>query len=138
MFKFTMPIRTQSEANVKEHFHVKAKRAKSQREASCLITKSKQVKILTPSVITLTRISPRTLDTDNLARSFKAVRDGIADAIQIDDGDDTVEWRYAQMKGAPKEYFVGVMIQDKEIWLLSEIDKLISIYNDLQEGRQEG
>jgi hypothetical protein len=63
-----------------------------------------------PCSITLTRIAPRRLDSDNLARSLKAVRDGIADAIGVDDGDPRLEWRYAQEQGAVREYAVRVEV----------------------------
>jgi len=40
-----------------------------------------------------------------------AVRDGVADAIGIDDGSARIEWKYAQEKGKPKEYAVIVGIR---------------------------
>lgn len=55
-----------------------------------------------PCVVTLTRISPRLLDDDNLRPALKAVRDGVADRLGVDDRDPRVEWRYAQRKGAQK------------------------------------
>lgn len=60
--------------------------------------------------ITLVRIGPGTLDDDNLSGACKAVRDGVADALGIDDDDPRVRWRYAQRKsrarpiGIPPEY----------------------------------
>ena len=63
-------------------------------------------------VITLTRIAPRPLDSDNLARSFKAIRDGIADALKINDGSKRLTWNYEQRKGSkPKQYAVQIEIQ---------------------------
>lgn len=61
-------------------------------------------------VITLTRIAPRSLDTDNLASALKAVRDGAADALGVDDGSGRIEWRYAHERGKPGEYGVYVEI----------------------------
>lgn len=59
--------------------------------------------------ITLTRVygagrglknkAARMLDSDNLAGAFKAVRDGVAEAMGIDDGSERLEWRYAQTQG---------------------------------------
>jgi hypothetical protein len=60
--------------------------------------------------ITLTRIAPRKLDTDNLTRSLKAVRDGIADALRIDDGNERLSWHYRQEKRKLKEYSVIVEV----------------------------
>lgn len=51
----------------------------------------------------------REMDSDNLAGSMKAVRDGIADALGIDDGDtNRVRWSYSQKRG--KWYAVHVTI----------------------------
>jgi hypothetical protein len=61
--------------------------------------------------ITLTRIAPRVLDTDNLASGLKAVRDGVADALGVNDGSSRLTWRYAQERGKPREYAVRVEIQ---------------------------
>jgi hypothetical protein len=48
--------------------------------------------------VTLTRIAHRALDSDNLAAAFKPVRDGVADALCVDDGSPLVEWLYAQRR----------------------------------------
>lgn len=48
-------------------------------------------------VITLTRLAPGRLDSeDNLTGGFKAVRDGIADALEVNDRHPTLRWFYAQ------------------------------------------
>jgi hypothetical protein len=52
-----------------------------------------------PATITLTRVGPRTLDSDNLAGAFKFVRDQIADLYGVDDGSPLYEWRYGQDVG---------------------------------------
>jgi hypothetical protein len=62
--------------------------------------------------ITLTRIAPGVLDTDNLASALKAVRDGVADALRVDDGSSRVAWRYAQERGKPRQYAVRVAIHE--------------------------
>lgn len=108
--KFLIPIRTISEANGREHWRAKANRAKHQREMARMFTAQWEPLPKPPLTITITRIGVRPLDDDNLATSQKAVRDGIADAIGIDDGDARLSWRYAQRKGKPKEYAVEVEI----------------------------
>ena len=65
-------------------------------------------------VVVLTRIAPRDLDTDNLASGLKAVRDGVADALGMDDGSSRIEWRYAQERRKPGEYAVRVGIRAPE------------------------
>lgn len=101
-----LPIRTVSEINRREHWAVKAKRTKTHRSTAFHLTPAHPL----PCVVTLTRIAPRALDDDNLRSALKAARDGIADRFFISDRDPRVSWRYAQRKGAPKEYAVEVAI----------------------------
>lgn len=63
-----------------------------------------------PVEVVLTRIAPRELDDDNLARSFKAVRDQVAVHLGVDDRSKLVTWRYAQEKGKPREYAVRIEV----------------------------
>jgi crossover junction endodeoxyribonuclease RusA len=104
-----LPIRTVSEANMREHWGAKAKRAKEQRRIArwTLAGSCRGMKKAKRITITLTRVGVRNLDSDNLARSMKAVRDGIADALGIDDGDARLTWFYRQERG---EYAVKVKI----------------------------
>ena len=110
---FVIPIKAVSEANVREHWTTKAKRAKAQREAAkwfmghAYLTRMQFKHSL---VIGITRLGPwrRPMDDDNLARSMKAIRDGIADALGIDDGGPRLRWDYAQEKA--REYGVRVEI----------------------------
>lgn len=120
---YTIPVRTVSEANRREHWAAKAKRAKELRSIAFVATHA-NVDWREPGLfvavrkrgatITLTRLAPRALDSDNLAASFKAVRDGIADSLGINDGDERIEWRYAQRKGKPREFGVQVTIEAME------------------------
>lgn len=87
-----VPIATVSEANRRDHWATKAKRAKGQRLALYLATKRAEL----PCVVTLTRVGPRRLDDDNLRGALKACRDGVADRLGVDDADPRVEWRYGQ------------------------------------------
>lgn len=111
--RILLAIRTESEANLHENWHVKAARVKLQRS----ITRTTIVQHFGKAMagagytINLTRVAPRSLDTDNLARSFKAIRDGVADALEIDDGSKRLTWNYAQEKGPPKKYAVRIEIQ---------------------------
>lgn len=114
MIEIILPIHTQSEANIREHWAVKAKRNKAHRRTAWAYTRDATLGRTLPDKMTirLTRIAPRRLDTDNLARSFKAAADGIADALGIDDGDPRLTWLYAQQKGKPKQYEVKVEIKE--------------------------
>lgn len=62
-------------------------------------------------VVTLTRIAPGTLDDDNLRPAMKAVRDGVADALGVDDRDPAVHWQYAQHRGGRGQWAVVVAVQ---------------------------
>jgi len=61
-----------------------------------------------PLIVTMTRISPRLLDDDNLAAAFKSVRDGIADALGIDDRDPRITWKCEQAKGKPSRCEIAI------------------------------
>ena len=91
-----MPIRTYSIANERLHWRTRAKRAKVQRSAARMLCPAD---LVLPLTIRIVRVSPRELDSDNLAISAKHVRDGIADRLGIDDRDPRVTWVYAQARG---------------------------------------
>jgi len=109
----TIPIKTVSEANQRCHWAVKAKRAKSQRDAASWAI-GWQVTHPLPCTVTMIRIAPRSLDDDNLRGALKAARDGIADRLGVKDNDPRVKWEYGQRSGAPKQYAVEVQIQATE------------------------
>lgn len=93
-----------SVANLREHWRTKANRSKVQRRVTyvylCQLAPSGK-QFTAPIAITLTRIGVRKLDDDNLASAFKAVRDSVADWLRIDDGSESLRWKYAQRKGKP-------------------------------------
>ena len=62
-------------------------------------------------VITLTRLGPGMLDDDNLAAGFKAVRDGIAEALQVNDRHPTLRWVYAQERTERRVYGCRVLFE---------------------------
>lgn len=96
--------------NVREHWGVKAKRAKKHRGETYLQLRCAAISHPVPCAVTLTRIAPRALDGDNLQASLKNVRDGVADWLKVDDRDPRVTWSYAQRKGKPKEAAVEVIV----------------------------
>lgn len=102
-----IPLTLPSVANLREHWAAKAKRVKAQRKATRwglvrgLVRARVDPTSRTPYVVTLTRVSPRALDSDNLVSAFKACRDEIAAYFGVDDADPRIEWRYAQAKGKP-------------------------------------
>lgn len=92
-----LPIATVSEANRRDHWTTRAKRAKAHRKTAWAMCPA----VGLPVVVTLTRIGARLLDDDNLRGALKACRDGIADRLGVPDNDPRIEWRYAQQRGAP-------------------------------------
>ncbi len=108
----TIPMRLVSLTNQREHWAVKARRAKSQRMTTRFIIDHGPEMLATGMfLVTLTRVAPRELDDDNLRAACKSVRDGVADWLGIDDGDTRIEWRYEQAKGKPKEHAVRILIE---------------------------
>ncbi len=115
-YKIRLNIRTESEANVREHWATKARRVKYQRSSVAFEMLSRRISGATvafPATVTLTRIAPRMLDDDNLARSFKAIRDEVANCLGLDDRDPRISWRYGQRRGLPKEYAVEIAIEPR-------------------------
>lgn len=109
--KVTLPIRTRSTLNMREHWAVRARTAKTQRQVAALSLWGKP-KPKAPMTITLTRVGVRKLDSDNLAASLKHTQDGIADWLCIDDGDERLTWVYRQRLG--KQYAVDVEFEGAE------------------------
>ena len=106
MIDLRLPIRTYSLANMREHWAVRAKRLKIERQTAYICAPAFPV----PCVITLTREGKKLLDDDNLRGAFKAIRDGIADRLGVHDNDPRVKWEYGQV--VADSY--GVRIQMRE------------------------
>lgn len=98
-----------SAANLREHWRAKHSRVKRQRVMTRVLLHAhrQQLRALGwPAVVgrmrvTLSRVAARSLDDDNLAHAFKAIRDEIADFFGLDDGSPRWEWRYMQQRGEP-------------------------------------
>lgn len=108
-----LPIRLVSEANLREHWRARDKRASDQRGTTLRCLSS--IPFVTPKpplVVTIVRVAPRKLDDDNLAISGKHVRDGIADYLGVDDGDPRITWRYEQAQGEPGQYATRIQIEE--------------------------
>jgi len=112
---YTLNVKTVSEANSREHWAAKHRRSKAQRALALAKTlEALNGAVITSATITITRIAPKALDDDNLSRSMKAIRDGIADAIKIDDGDSRVKYKYAQEPIGKHQYSVCIEIKGDE------------------------
>lgn len=132
--EFVVLIRTVSEANMRESHFTKSNRTKKIRGAANLAAHAVSrapwagpigtpIKLrirgalapyCTPTVpltITMTRVAPRLIDSDNAWGSQKGIRDGISDALNIDDGDHRLTWRVEQRRGLPEQYETEVRIE---------------------------
>ena len=116
-----MPIKTISESNQggisRPAGIFKSKRIKRQRSETFygLLDAWGQCRLSLPLIIIITRVSPRALDTDNLATSLKHIQDGVADWLcgKYGKGQDRQEglcWEYTQQRGKPGERAVMVTI----------------------------
>jgi hypothetical protein len=95
----TIPVCIVSESNMREHWAPKAARAKKHRRAAfyCVLALfGVGAEFPGRYRVLLTRWGPKTLDGDNLQGGFKATRDGIAQAMGIDDGSGRWVWEYGQ------------------------------------------
>jgi hypothetical protein len=100
-----LPLRTNNGLNAREHWAARSQRVKKERTMAWQLVP----RIVLPCEITLVRISPGTLDDDNLRGALKGVRDGIADKFGIDDRDPRVTWVYRQER--EKGYAVRVELR---------------------------
>lgn len=115
--EWTHPMKLPSCANLREHWATRAKRMRQHHTIGLVATGAAASKVRngyevtttrrwlpnplpTPTkiLVMLTRHGVRRLDSDNLASAFKGVRDGVAAAIGIDDGDPRITWMYEQDK----------------------------------------
>lgn len=122
---FAVITKTLSEANrrfaTKGGMYAKAARVKQQRALACFATKkalradkvSAYLRVSHGQAleICLKRHAPSDgLDDDNLRSALKAVRDGIAEALGIDDGARCLVWSYQQARTPKGVYFVTVAL----------------------------
>ncbi|NOU30977.1 MAG: hypothetical protein HOO96_24020 [Polyangiaceae bacterium] len=84
--------------NAREHWGSAQRRAKAQRSGAAEATRELGADLLSwPGWrVTVTRLGPRRLDDDNAVASAKHVRDGIADAVGVDDGNPRFAWAVRQ------------------------------------------
>ena len=99
MICVALPIRIISEANQRGHWAKSAGRKALHRRTASAILQRHARPTAEKITITLTRFAPRRLDSDNLQFGFKAVRDGVADWLGIDDGSPRLTWAYADKRG---------------------------------------
>lgn len=121
--RIVIPMETGRGMNNREHFRVRAKRVKAERECVAWeLVRRRRPPV--PCSVLLTRFAPsKGLDDDNLAGALKSVRDEVASWLGVDDGDrNTVRYRYTQARGA---WAVGIAFGEPVSgaqWALDFID----------------
>jgi len=110
--QWTLPLRLVNALNSREHWRTENKRAGEQRGLACAQTRSRIPKKFShPYRVTITRTGPKALDDDGLAASAKHVRDGISDALSVNDGD-TKKIRFKYRQELCSDWTVRVVIEE--------------------------
>ena len=111
---FTMPMKLVNSLNSREHHMAIHRRAKSQRAQATMAYRchARGRNLKPPFVVVFTRIAPSNgMDSDGLAASCKHIRDGIADALGVKDGDTKrIKFAYRQERGKAREYAAVVQV----------------------------
>lgn len=122
MISVDIPVRLVNGLNSREHWAARARRAKTQRSAAKLAMRSRcdwtdecamrrHIADGGRLSVTIVRRGGRRMDSDGLIASAKHVRDGVADWIGIDDGDERVTWRVEQGSAPRGRHWADVCIE---------------------------
>lgn len=114
MIDVLLLIKTVAGLNHREHWRARSSRVKRERSTACLAVLAQLGRDPRPCTVTLTRLSPATMDDDNLPGAAKAIRDGIADAIGVPDNDPAIRWQYAQERCKRGEFGMRIRIEGVE------------------------
>jgi hypothetical protein len=113
-----LPLKLENWLNQRCHWTTRAKAMKEQRGIAKVALRLDVPKLRgAPYEVTITRIGPKAMDSDGLAASAKGVRDGVQDALQIDDGSPLVSWIYRQeSRGyAGRRGVYGCVVEIREV-----------------------
>ena len=120
---FTVPIKTVSALNVREHWAVRARRVRSERQSVYVMALASgcvnrlpggvRLAVELPVTVTLTRVSHRKLDAhDNLRAACKGVADEVTALLGLKtDADERVTWGYRQVGEGKGVYGVRVTVE---------------------------
>lgn len=113
-----LKIHLWSEANMSGHWSKGYNRKTYQQNLVAQKWYTEGVDLNPPVIITLTRMAPRTLDSDNLVTAFKSIRDRVASLLVPGkrpgraDNHPGIKWEYSQEKN--KQYQVRIIIDPIE------------------------
>lgn len=103
-----LPVHVVSESNMREHWRKAHIRHKAQKACVKWFMLSSRIPTDLPCKITMTRLSSRNLDSDNLQTAFKYIRDAVSEHFITNkapgraDDDPRFEWHYSQEKSSEK------------------------------------
>lgn len=106
-----LSVRTVSLSNMREHWAKRHRRESAHRLMARAAVRAAHPPEIAPRAhltIRLTRLGRRKLDDDNLRGALKSIRDGVADALGMDDGHTALRWSYSQERSS--EYGVRIEI----------------------------
>ena len=117
---YVLPFKIESKANQRTATcYQSATIAKEQRKIGHHITRSAMHRnkfypgCTVNLKVKLIRVSPRSLDSDNLPHAFKNYRDGIADALERKNDDKFFTWEYEQVPSKENCAIVKISIEGK-------------------------
>lgn len=108
----TLPIQVVSEANRREHWSKRhARKTEHWAGLTAAFASVRRPSLpATVRMVRLYRLRDKPMDSDNLARAFKGVRDWLAKWLGVDDGDPSVKWECDQ----DLDTVVGVRVEIRE------------------------
>ena len=117
-----MPVRTKnplnlSTGNSRVAAIIRTQKGAKERASGAIFARAALAKArvaptqLVPCVVTFTRLSTAKMDDEGCIASLKHYRDGIADALGVDDGSRFIKFEYAQLRGKRGQHAVHVRIE---------------------------
>lgn len=120
-----LPVHLKNTSNARQHWGTTARKAKVRHTVELAVRTAARhrgiVEMLPPLALSggadehdlavrLVYVGPRVLDDDGVASAVKSLRDGVADALGVDDRDPRVTWVPDQERGGVREYAARVEV----------------------------
>jgi len=113
-FVAVVPLKLERSGNTREHWRKTHKRTQEHKmlTTSCLRLQIAPGRFMSlPVQVTMIRLGPRRMDSDNVVSTFKDVQDAVADWLGVGDGDLRVDWVYKQARST--QYGVVILVKPK-------------------------